>query len=375
MKHLDEYRDAGLARQLVQRIRSNATRCWTIMEVCGGQTHSLLRHGIEEELAGVVELLHGPGCPVCVTPAEMIDDACQLSYRPDVLVTSFGDMLRVPGNESSLLEARRRGGHVQFVYSPLDAVELAARNSLRQVVFFAVGFETTVPATALAVLQADRLGLRNFRLLTAHVRVLPAMELIASGPTSRVKGFLAAGHVCTVTGYRDYLPFCERHRLPVVVTGFEPVDLLEGIWECIRQLEAGEARVANAYQRSVRLEGNQASQHWIDRVYEVADAPWRGLGMIPRGGYRLRPEFTGYDATSLLSRSVRPSNPQQSNCPARDVLLGQLRPPECPSFGTTCTPESPLGAPMVSGEGCCAAHFRYARRQAASATDASRQLS
>jgi hydrogenase expression/formation protein HypD len=363
MKHLDEYRDAELARKLVKKIRSTASRCWTIMEVCGGQTHSLLRHGIETELAGVVELLHGPGCPVCVTPAELIDHACELALQPDVLVASFGDMLRVPGNQSSLLQARRRGGSVQFVYSPLDAVELARQAPGRKVVFLAVGFETTVPSTALAVLQADRLGLKNFRLLTAHVRVLPAMELIASEPTSRVHGFLAAGHVCTVTGYEAYHPFCERHRIPVVVTGFEPIDLLEGIWQCVRQLESGEATVTNAYARSVRVEGNRASQHLIDRVYEVADRPWRGLGIIPRGGYRLQTKYNLYDAMTELPRSAEEHTSRVNQCPAREVLLGQLSPIDCPYFATTCTPDSPLGAPMVSGEGSCAAHFRYSRTQ------------
>jgi hydrogenase expression/formation protein HypD len=362
MRHLDEYRDPVLARQLVDRIRRLATRRWTLMEVCGGQTHSLLRHGIDQELEDVVELLHGPGCPVCVTPAEQIDEACQLARQPGVLVTSFGDMLRVPGRQSSLLEARRAGGRVQLVYSPLDAVELARRDSGRVVVFLAVGFETTVPATALAVLQAAELGLENFRVLTAHVRVLPAMEVIARDPTSRVRGFLAAGHVCTVAGHRVYDSFCEQHRLPVVVTGFEPVDLLEGIGECVRQLERGESHVVNAYSRSVRPTGNEVGQQLIERVYTVADVPWRGLGIIPEGGYQLRPEFAWCDARSLLWETLESSDEDQLTCPAREVLLGRMRPTECPQFGNRCTPETPLGAPMVSGEGCCAAHFRYGRR-------------
>lgn len=361
MKHLDEYRDPALARQLVDRIRRHASRRWTLMEVCGGQTHSLLRHGVDQELEGAVDLLHGPGCPVCVTPAEQIDQACLLARMPGVVVTSFGDMLRVPGQQSSLLEARRAGGEVRLVYSPLDAMELARRLPDRMVVFLAVGFETTVPATALAVLQAAELGLSNFRILTAHVRVLPAMEVIAQEPTSQVQAFLAAGHVCTVAGHQVYDNFCERHRLPVVVTGFEPVDLLEGIWECVRQLEAGEFRVVNAYPRSVREGGNESGQRLIEQVYSVADVPWRGLGIIPGGGYQLRPEFAWCDARLLLPGSLAPAAEGETICPAREVLLGRLRPPDCPHFGGNCTPETPLGAPMVSGEGCCAAHYRYAR--------------
>jgi hydrogenase expression/formation protein HypD len=361
MKHLDEYRDPALARQLVDRIRRHASRRWTLMEVCGGQTHSLLRHGIDQELDGLVDLLHGPGCPVCVTPAEQIDQACRLAQLPGVVVTSFGDMLRVPGRHSSLLQARRAGGDVRLVYSPLDAVKLAQRHPDRVVVFLAVGFETTVPATALAVLQATELGLTNFRILTAHVRVLPAMEVIAGEPTSQVQAFLAAGHVCTVAGHQVYDSFCERHRLPVVVTGFEPVDLLEGIWECVRQLEAGESHVVNAYQRSVRETGNESGQRLIERVYSVADVSWRGLGTIPDGGYQLRPEFARCDARLLLQEAFAPSADEPTVCPAREVLLGRLRPPDCPHFGGSCTPETPLGAPMVSGEGCCAAHYRYAR--------------
>lgn len=362
MRYLDEFRDPALARQLIDRIRRLATRRWTLMEVCGGQTHSLLRHGIHLELEDVVELLHGPGCPVCVTPAEQIDLACQLARQPGVLVSSFGDMLRVPGRQSSLLEARREGGRVQLVYSPLDAVELARRDPSRIVVFLAVGFETTVPATALAVLQAAELGLENFRVLTAHVRVVPAMEVIAQDPTSRVQAFLAAGHVCTVAGHRVYDSFCEHHRLPVVVTGFEPVDLLEGIAECVLQLERGEAHVVNAYRRSVRPTGNEAGQQLIERVYTVSDVPWRGLGVIPAGGYQLRPEFAWCDARSLLEGSRESSGDDHHECPAREVLLGQIRPSECPHFGGRCRPETPLGAPMVSGEGCCAAHYRYGRR-------------
>jgi len=361
MQHLDEYRDPALARRLVDQIRRHASRRWTLMEVCGGQTHSLLRHGIDQELEGVVDLLHGPGCPVCVTPAVQIDQACRLAQMPGVVVTSFGDMLRVPGKHSSLLQARRSGGAVRLVYSPLDAVEMAKSDPHRVVVFLAVGFETTVPATALAVLQAAQLGLTNFRILTAHVRVLPAMEVIAQEPTSQVQAFLAAGHVCTVAGHQVYDSFCERHRLPVVVTGFEPVDLLEGIWECVRQLEAGESHVVNAYRRSVREAGNESGRRLIERVYQVADVEWRGLGVIPEGGYQLRPEFAWCDATTLLDGAFETVQEGQTSCPAREVLLGQLRPPDCPHFGRNCTPDSPLGAPMVSGEGCCAAHYRYAR--------------
>lgn len=334
------------------------------MEVCGGQTHSLLRHGIDAELAGAVELIHGPGCPVCVTPQAAIDQAIELSRRPGVMLTSFGDMLRVPGTTISLLAARAAGGNVRPVYSPLDAVRLARENPAQQVVFFAVGFETTVPATALAVLQASQLDLSNFSLLVSHVRVQPAMEFLASDPTSRVEGFLAAGHVCAVMGCDSYEGFTRRYQKPVVVTGFEPTDLLDGILDCVGQLERGEARVSNRYSRSVQAVGNPTAQAVVDRVYEVCDQAWRGFGVVPSGGLRLRGAWRAFDAIhrwpDLLAQvEGRSSSGADADCPAAEVLAGRLKPLACPHFGARCTPESPLGAPMVSAEGACAAYFRY----------------
>lgn len=359
MKYLDEYRDPQAARQLLNEIRRIATREWTLMEVCGGQTHGLLRHGIEAELAGTIELIHGPGCPVCVTPLEAIDFAQQLAMRDDVILASFGDMLRVPGSRNSLLETKAAGGRVRIVYSPLDAVELAKRNPQDQVVFFAVGFETTAPATALAVQQAKRDNVDNFRLLVAHVRVLPAMEALAQSPDNRVEAFLAAGHVCTITGFESYEPFTQRHKLPVVVTGFEPLDLLDGILACVRQLESGEARVENQYVRSVRRSGNTAAQYIVQEVYEVSDRAWRGFGVIPDGGLRLRDRYRSFDARIRFEGVTQLPIIESDQCRSADVLSGRIKPPECPAFGTICHPESPLGAPMVSSEGACAAYYRY----------------
>ncbi len=296
MKYVAEYRDPEACRRLVSEIQHTATRRWTIMEVCGGQTHGLLRYGIDQELAAVVDLIHGPGCPVCVTPLEAIDLAIELAARPGVTVTSFGDMLRVPGSRNSLLQARAKGGSVRIVYSPLDAVELAAKQPDRQFVFFAVGFETTTPVTALAVHRAHKLGLRNFSLLVSHVRVQPAMEMLAASPDSRVQGFLAAGHVCTVAGYDSYREFVRRYHLPVVVTGFEPVDLLSGILECVRLLEHGQAEVLNRYQRSVSIDGNVHAQQLVEEIYEICDQTWRGLGIVKQGGLALREAWSQYDA-------------------------------------------------------------------------------
>jgi len=360
MKYVDEFRDPAAARALADEIRHTATRAWTVMEVCGGQTHSLLRHGIEEELAGVVELIHGPGCPVCVTPLESIDSAQRIAERSNCLLTSFGDMLRVPGSRRSLLDVRTAGGNVRQVYSPLDAVELARREPERQVVFFAVGFETTAPATALAVKQADALGLENFSLLVAHVRVQPAMEALVALPDNRVQGFLAAGHVTTVMGYESYEAFTRRYRVPVVVTGFEPIDLLKGILACVRQLEAGEACVENGYARIARPAGNLAARGIVAEVYEVCDRPWRGIGVLAAGGLRLRPEWRRFDAERRFGLSELPVV-EPPECRAGDVLAGRLKPTACPAFGTRCTPERPLGAPMVSSEGACAAYFHYRR--------------
>lgn len=361
MKFVDEFRDIALAQPLVDDIRQQATRRWVLMEVCGGQTHSLLRNGIDEALADVVELIHGPGCPVCVTSAEDIDLACQLAQRPEIILTSFGDMLRVPGNAGSLLDARTRGADVRMVYSPLDAVALAQREPQRQIIFFAVGFETTAPTTALAVLQAERLGLTNFSLIVSHVRVLPAMELLMRASDNRVQGFLAAGHVCTVTGFAPYDDFAREFQVPIAVTGFEPVDLLFGIRECVTQLEAGEATVANCYGRSVQRVGNADAQHWIEQAYETCDGPWRGFGIVPQGVLRLCPELKRFDATSRFGL-MEPLPCLVNDCRAPDVLAGRIKPPDCRHFGTTCTPETPQGAPMVSSEGACAAYHRYMRR-------------
>ena len=358
MKYLAEFRDPAAARRILAEIRRIATRPWTLMEVCGGQTHSLLRHGIDAELAGVVELIHGPGCPVCVTPQEAIDFACDLSQRPNTILTSFGDMLRVPGSRTSLLESRAAGGNVQAVYSPLDAVELARRQPADEVVFFAVGFETTTPTTALAVRQAAALGLKNFSLLVAHVRVLPAMEALVSAKDCRVHGFLAAGHVCAITGCAEYEPFASRYQMPVVVTGFEPVDLLQGILECVRLLEAGQAAVVNGYRRTARDDGNPTAQEMVANVFETCDRAWRGLGVISHGGVRLRTEYRGFDAEHRFARSRLPVL-DVSDCRSGEVLSGRIKPPQCASFGVRCTPDSPLGAPMVSSEGACAAYYRY----------------
>ncbi len=329
------------------------------MEVCGGQTHGLLRYGIDQQLAEVVRMIHGPGCPVCVTPLDSIDMAIELTGEPEITLASFGDMLRVPGSRKSLLQARSEGGRVEIVYSPLDAVRLAEREPDRHVVFFAVGFETTAPATALAVCQAAQRGLENFSLLVSHVRVLPAMEMLAASKDNSVQGFLGAGHVCTVAGYDCYREFAREYHLPVVVTGFEPVDLLAGILECVRQLERGEAEVTNQYERSVAAAGNRRALEIMDDVYEPCDFAWRGLGMVPMGGLRLRPKWSRHDARRRFQRSSLPVL-EPEECRSAEVLTGKIRPTECAEFGTRCTPESPLGAPMVSAEGACAAYWRYA---------------
>lgn len=360
MRYVDEFRDAEKARALAAAIRRRATRRWTLMEVCGGQTHSLLRHGIDEELADVVELLHGPGCPVCVTPLSAIDRAIDLAGRPGTTLTSFGDMLRVPGSRGSLLDARVRGASVRMVYSPLDAVAIAGQNPSLQVVFFAVGFETTAPATALAVQHAAALGLTNFSVLVSHVRVQPAMEALLAQENVRIDAFLAAGHVCTITGYQSYENLSTQYSVPVVVTGFEPIDLLSGILECVSQLEDGASRVENRYARSVRPDGNRRAQQLVEEVYEVCDFPWRGMGDLPQGGLRLRAEWRQFDANLRFESRQIPVS-ESDVCQSGRVLSGQIKPPECPAFGRECTPDHPLGAPMVSSEGACAAYYRYRR--------------
>ena len=360
MKHLDEFNDPELARRLLDEIARVSTRPAVLMEVCGGQTHSIIRHGIDQLLPPGLELLHGPGCPVCVTPLETIDRALAIAALTDVMFCSFGDMLRVPGSTHDLLTVKSRGGDVRVVYSPLDAVRLAERHPERQVVFFAVGFETTAPANALAVEQARRLGLDNFSLLVSHVLVPPALEAILQAPTCRVQGFLAAGHVCAVMGVDQYRAVCDRYRVPIVITGFEPLDLLDGIRRAVLQLETGRAQVENAYTRVVRGEGNPVARALLARVFEVCDRTWRGIGLIPDSGWRLRPDFRAFDAEARFDVG-RIHAVESPLCHSGEVLQGLIAPTGCPAFGRECTPRTPLGATMVSDEGTCAAYFTHRR--------------
>lgn len=360
MNYVDEFRQPKLLATQLASLRQSIAQRWVIMDVCGGQTHAFLRYGLEAALDDVLELVHGPGCPVCVTPAEIIEDARSLSVDHQVLLATFGDMLRVPGTKGSLLEARGTGADVRIVYSPLDAVQLAISNPAREVVFFGVGFETTAPATALALLQARLQNVTNFSVLAHHVRVEPAMRAILDQPNCRVQGFLAAGHVCTVTGFAHYEELVRRYNVPIVVTGFEPVDLLAGLSECVQLLERGEPTLRNQYPRSARSEGNPSAQKLLDDVFQIATIPWRGFGDIQDGGLSLRPEFRSYDARirfGLSSRAVA----EDQECLSGLVLSGQIKPPECPLFGNVCNPNQPRGAPMVSSEGACAAYFHYAK--------------
>jgi hydrogenase expression/formation protein HypD len=358
MKYVDEFRTGAAARALSRRIRLSTTRPWTIMEICGGQTRTIVKYGLEEFLPREITLVHGPGCPVCVTPVELIDRAIAIASRPEVIFTSFGDMLRVPGSTTDLLSVKARGGDVRIVYSPLDALELARQNPTRQVVFFAVGFETTAPANAMSVSEAARLGIRNFSILCSHVLVPPAMEAILSSPANRVQGFLAAGHVCTVMGYEEYFPIAGKYHVPIVVTGFEPLDLLQGIMMTIEQLEKNRAGVENQYTRSVRREGNIPAQRLIREVFETADRTWRGIGLIPMSGYRLRQAYAPFDAERVFDVGMITAR-ESPLCIAGAVLQGLKKPRECPAFAAECTPEHPLGAPMVSSEGACAAYYHY----------------
>lgn len=358
MKYIDEYRDADAARKYAEMIRSITTREWTMMEICGGQTHAIVKFGIDHLLPKEIKLVHGPGCPVCVTPLEIIDKAIAVASRGDVIFTSFGDMLRVPGSAKDLLAVKSEGGDVRIVYSPLDAVRLARQNPRKKVVFFAVGFETTAPANAMAVWHAKESHVDNFSVLTSHVLVPPAMEAILSSPSHLVQAFLAAGHVCTVMGYEDYFPIAHKYKSPIVVTGFEPVDILQGIYMSVRQLEEGRAEVENQYSRAVRREGNVQAKKLISEVFEVIDRKWRGIGMIPRSGWGLRPEFAMYDAEKIFD--VGDIETQESPvCIAGQIMQGLRKPHECKAFGKECKPEHPLGAPMVSSEGACAAYFHY----------------
>ncbi len=360
MKYLDEFRDPQLAGRLLAEIRGAVTREWAIMEVCGGQTHSIIRNGIDQILPEAIELIHGPGCPVCVTPVEMIDRALAIAARDGVIFCSFGDMLRVPGSSEDLFSVRARGGDVRVVYSPLDAVTTAAENPEREVVFFGVGFETTAPANAMAVHQARERGLHNFSMLVSHVLVPPAIEAIMRSPECRVNGFLAAGHVCTVMGTQQYEPLAARYRVPIVVTGFEPLDVLDGIRRCVLQLESGRAEVENAYQRAVRSEGNVPAQQMLDRVFDTTERQWRGIGMIPDSGWNLSAAYAEFDASRRFDLAEL-SVDEPARCRAGEVLQGLIKPNECACFGGECTPRSPLGAPMVSSEGACAAYYQYRR--------------
>ena len=363
MKFLDEYRDAERALQIAAQIRRLASRRWKIMEVCGGQTHSIIRNGIDQLLPDAIEMIHGPGCPVCVTPLEAIDKAQAIAARPEVIFCSFGDMLRVPGSSTDLFGVRGTGGDVRVVYSPLDAVQLAKQNPDREVVFFAIGFETTAPANAMAVKLAKEQGVANFSVLVSHVLVPPAIAAIMESPHTQVEAFLAAGHVCSVMGYWQYPPLASRYQVPIVVTGFEPLDILEGIRRAVVQLESGVAQVENAYSRVVTFAGNERAQQVLTEVFELTDRQWRGLGLIPASGWRLCEEYRRHDAEAKFGVShIETAEP--AACRSGDVLQGIIKPDECPAFGTQCTPRTPLGATMVSSEGACAAYYNYGRSTA-----------
>jgi len=360
MKFLTEFRDGEVAQRMAREIRQIVTRRWKIMEVCGGQTHSIIKNGIDQMLPPGVEMVHGPGCPVCVTPLELIDKALAIAAQPGVIFCSFGDMLRVPGTDCDLFQVKGRGGDVRVVYSPLDAVDLAVKNPEKQVVFFGVGFETTAPANAMSVHLAKRRGLKNFSLLVSHVLVPPAIEAIMSSPGNQVQAFLAAGHVCSVMGYWEYPPLAEKYNIPIVVTGFEPLDLLEGIRRAVLQLERVEHRVENAYERIVTYAGNLEAQKLLAEVFEITDRAWRGIGVIPRSGWRLSAAYRDFDAEERFQLSGI-HTVESPLCRAGDVLRGVIKPAECAAFGKECSPRHPLGATMVSSEGACAAYFNYGR--------------
>jgi hydrogenase expression/formation protein HypD len=362
VKFLTEYRDPKAAEQLAAAIRKKVTHPWTIMEICGGQTHTIVKSGLEDLLPKEITLVHGPGCPVCVTPIELIDKAVAISKRPDAIFCSFGDMLRVRGSAKSLFDAKAEGADVRIVYSPLDALKLAKANPQKQVVFFAVGFETTAPANAMAVWQADHDGVENFSILVSHVLVPPAMEALLSSEQCVVQGFLAAGHVCTIMGFEEYFPIAEKYKVPIVVTGFEPLDLLEGIHMTVSQLEEGRHGVENQYTRAVRREGNRPAQKTISEVFEISARQWRGLGEIPASGLQLRGRFQKYDANRRFPFRGEPAK-ESAECISGLILQGLKKPRECAAFAVKCTPENPLGAPMVSSEGACAAYYHYGRRE------------
>lgn len=358
MKYLSEYRDAELVHGTIAKIAQRITQPWTLMEICGGQTHSIIKNGLDQLLPEEIELVHGPGCPVCVTPLELIDKALAIAAKPEVIFTSYGDMLRVPGSRGDLFSVRASGGDVRVVYSPLDAVRLAEENPDREVVFFAIGFETTAPANVMSVIQAESLKLKNFSILVSHVRVPPAIEAILNSPSNRVQGFLAAGHVCAVMGYWEYLPLAEKFQIPITVTGFEPLDITQGILATVESLEQGTNAVKNAYLRTVTEKGNQSAQRVINQVFESCDRKWRGIGTIPESGWRLKPVYAQFDAeTRFQVESIQAE--ESPLCISGLVLQGIKKPDQCQAFGTLCTPENPLGATMVSDEGACAAYYRY----------------
>jgi hydrogenase expression/formation protein HypD len=360
MKYLDEYRDGRIARALASEIQQCCTRPWVLMEICGGQTHTIMRYGIDELLPPGLELVHGPGCPVCVTPLETIDKAIALASRPDVTLVSYGDMLRVPGSNSDLFQAKAKGADVRVAYSPTEAVKLASRFPERQVVFLAIGFETTAPPNAMAAWMAKQQGLRNFSLLVSHVLVPPAIRALLTSPENRVQGFIAPGHVCTIMGCDEYEALVRDFQVPIVVGGFEPVDILQAVLMLVKQLEAGETRLENQYVRSVSYQGNRLAQKVVGEVFEVADQKWRGIGMIPHSGLRLREEYAAYDANRVFDLHLITAE-EPAECISAQVLRGLRKPTDCPAFGFRCTPENPLGAPMVSSEGACAAYYRYRR--------------
>jgi hydrogenase expression/formation protein HypD len=360
MKYLDEYRDGRIARALASEIQQCCTRPWVLMEICGGQTHTIMRYGIDELLPPGLELVHGPGCPVCVTPLETIDKAIALASRPDVTLVSYGDMLRVPGSNSDLFQAKAKGADVRVAYSPTEAVKLASRFPERQVVFLAIGFETTAPPNAMAAWMAKQQGLRNFSLLVSHVLVPPAIRALLTSPENRVQGFIAPGHVCTIMGCDEYEALVRDFQVPIVVGGFEPVDILQAVLMLVKQLEAGETRLENQYVRSVSYQGNRLAQKVVGEVFEVADQKWRGIGMIPHSGLRLREEYAAYDANRVFDLHLITAE-EPAECISAQVLQGLRKPTDCPAFGFRCTPENPLGAPMVSSEGACAAYYRYRR--------------
>jgi len=360
MKYLEEFSDPELARRLLDDIHRTATQPWAMMEVCGGQTHSIIRHGLDQLLPDGIELIHGPGCPVCVTPLDMIDKALEIASRPDVIFCSFGDMLRVPGSDKDLFRVKSAGGDVRVVYSPMDALAIARANPAKHVVFFGIGFETTAPPNAMTVHEARRLGIENFSLLVSHVRVPPAIEAIMTAPVCRVQAFLAAGHVCTVMGTGEYPELTERYQVPIVVTGFEPLDILEGIRRAVHQLEEGRHELENAYARVVSEDGNPTARRMLDDVFEVVDRSWRGIGLIPQSGWRLSEKYREYDAEHRFAVSGIDTH-ESTVCRSGEVLQGLLKPHECEAFGTACTPRNPLGATMVSSEGACAAYYLYRR--------------